>query len=187
MILHVEKLLERAQSGEQLNSRERRHCLTHLLINNPEMSFAALSRLFRVSDTQIRKDHTKIRLEKSKLIQGDDVGLVLADVAFTFETQIRDLEIAKKKANPGSATYLKYCQTIFDLHLSKIKALQELGYYPKNLGNLVVERYEFRADVSKDGVVRSEAVAPGEERAPVEIEAAPVSTPMLDEIVGAAA
>lgn len=183
MILHVEKLLERAQSGEKLSSRERRHCIAHLMVHAPDETNISLAKIFCVSESLIRRDKQLVRQEKAAMIKKDDVGLVLADIAFTFECQIKDLEIAKKKANPGSRTYLDYCKAIFDLQIKKVEALQKLGFYPLNLGNLTVQQFSFQAFVSKDQSVDTRAIelTPAEYSMSEVGEAAP--TPLLDKVM----
>jgi hypothetical protein len=41
-----------------------------------------------------------------------------------------------------------------ELRFKCVKALQDLGYYPKNLGNMTVQKFDFKAIVNKlDGSV----------------------------------
>lgn len=182
MILHVEKLIERALNGEKLSSRERRHCLAHQMVHSPDETNVSLAKLYGVSEALIRRDKQTIRQEKAAMIKKDDVGLVIADIAFTFESQISDLEKAKKKAVVGSRTYLDYCKAIFDLQIKKVETLQNLGFYPKNLGNLTVQQYAFKAYVGKDQSVDTRPV----ELTAAEFEKATIeATPLLDQIVEA--
>lgn len=152
-IPHAEKLVERAQSGERLTSKERRHCVAYLMATQPEQTNTAIGELFQVSERQIRTDKRVVREERAKLIKEDDIGLVVADIAMTLDRQMRDVESSKKKCRVGSRDYVLHCTTIHDIQLKTVKALQDLGYYPKNLGNMTVEKYEYKAFVTKDNRV----------------------------------
>jgi hypothetical protein len=163
----AEKLVERAQNGERLTRGERLHAIGYLMAVSPQMSNVDMAELFRVSEKQIRDDRRKIRDEKAKAIREEDIGLVIADIALSFDNQVRDLEKSKIKAKQGERTYMEHCKSIFDMQLRKIKALQELGFYPKSLGNLTIEKFEYAAVVGKDGSV---AVRPVEFQMPKELE-----------------
>ena len=158
MIPQADKLIEQAQKGERLKPTERRHCIAYIMSTQPEMNNCAMGELFRVSEAQIRKDRISIREARAKSIKTEDIGLVIADVALSFERQVRDLEKSKAKALIGTRTYLEHCKSIFDIELKKIQALQSLGFYPKSLGNLSVERFEYQAVVYKDGSVETRPV-----------------------------
>jgi hypothetical protein len=151
----AEKLLEQAVAGKKLTSSERRHCVAFLMTTRPETSQVAMGELFQVSERQIRLDKVKIRKDKAAMIKEDDIALVIADIALEIERQIRDLEASKKKCKIGTRPYVSHCQAIMDARLKGVKALQDLGYYPRNLGNMTVEKYEYRAVVGKGGAVQA--------------------------------
>ncbi len=153
MLPVADKLILQAQQGEKLSSKDRRHCISYLLATSPESTNVAMANLFQVSEGQIRHDRKTIREERAKLIKEDDIGLVIADIALNFDRQVRDIEKSKRDAKTGSMSYLQHCKAIFQLELEKVKVLQDLGYYPKNLGNMTVDKFEYKAIVSKDGNV----------------------------------
>ncbi len=82
---------------------------------------------------------------------------MIADIALAYERQLRDIEKSKSKAKPGSAVFLKHRTDAMELQLKCVKALQDLGYYPKNLGNMTVQKFDFKATVNPmDGSVTVE-------------------------------
>lgn len=153
MIPNAEKFVERAQKGEQLTVKERRHAISYLTVTRPELTGSALAQLFKVSEPTIRIDKQRIREAKAEMIQKEDIGLVIADIAICFERQIRDMESSKNHCKVGSVAYLGHCKAIFQMQLQKVEALQKLGYYPQNLGNLTVQKFEYKAIVNADGSV----------------------------------
>jgi hypothetical protein len=48
-------------------------------------------------------------------LRDDDVGLVVADIVFTFKRQLRDLEKSKAACRPGTTEYRKHCESLFNL------------------------------------------------------------------------
>lgn len=152
MIPHAEKLLERAQHGEKLTAPERRHCITFLMATMPQTN-DEMAEMFQVCDRQIRDDKKWIREEKVKTIKEDDIGLVIADIAMSYEKQVNDLERSKKQCKMGTPAYVGHCRAIFDCRMKMVEALQNLGYYPKNLGNMTTQKFIYKATVSVDGAV----------------------------------
>lgn len=153
MTTQAEKLLERARAGERLNSSDRRHCVGWLLATQPHLTKVSMAVDFQVSEGQIRQDVLKIRQEKAKSVREDDIGLVIADVAFTFERQVLDIEKSKNSCELGSRNYLEHCKALARMQVERIELLQGIGYYPKNLGNMTVQKFQYTAVVSKDGSV----------------------------------
>lgn len=152
-IPHAEKMIERARNGERLGTKDRRHCVAFLMAADPSHSNVALGDLFGVSERQIRADKLKLRQDRAKLVKEEDVGLVIADISLAFENQLRDIERSKGKCRLGSQIYLNHCKEIASLVLKKVASLQELGYLPKNLGQMTTTRYDYQAVVAKDGSV----------------------------------
>lgn len=152
--LRAQTLLDKAHAGEILSARDRRFCIDYILTNssaggkhlNP-ITVAEMAELFQVSDRQIRLDKKKVREERSKEISEEDVTLVIVDLVQTFDDQIADLHRQKRKVKPGTPTYLQYIKAITELSTNKVAILQSLGYYPKNLGNLNVESFDYTAIV----------------------------------------
>jgi hypothetical protein len=161
-IPNAEKMMERAQRGERLTSTERRHCVAYLMATQPDVTNVALGELFGTTEKTIRGDKLKIREDKARSIKEDDIGLVIADIAINFDRQVRDIEASKRKADPGSRTYLEHCKAIFNLELERVKALQDLGWYPKNLGNMTQEHFVYKAFVTQGGAVDTRRVDNGD-------------------------
>lgn len=155
---HAEKLLELARGGERLNTRDRRHCIAFLMAADPSHTNVAMGELFQVSERQIRDDKLKLRKERAKLVKEEDVGLVIADLSIAFDNQLRDIETSKRKCKLGSQTYVNHCKEIATLVLKKVQALQELGYLPKNLGQMTTTKFEYKSVVAKDGSVDTRPV-----------------------------
>lgn len=149
----AERMIDEAKKGKRLKAKERRHCISYLMITGADSGSTALAEVFGVTARMIREDKAHIRREKAELIKEDDIGLVIADIVMCFDSQVRDIEQSKTKCRKGDRTFLEHCKAIFDLQLKKVKALQDLGYYPKNLGNMTVERFDYKAVVGKDGSV----------------------------------
>lgn len=150
-IPNAEKLMERAAKGERLGVRDRRLCVAYLMCTRPEVTNQAMADLFKVSERMIRVDHEVLRRDKADSVKNEDIGLVIADIAICFDKQVRDMEASKAKCKLGTPSYLAHCKTIFQTQLHKVEALQTLGYYPKNLGNLSVSKYEYSSVLVQDG------------------------------------
>lgn len=151
----TERLLEDAKAGIKLEVDDRRRVIRYLMVVNPENTNIDLASTFQVSESMIRKDKATIRQEIADDLRKDDVGLVIADIEFNFRRQLRGLEASKAKCHLGSTEYRLHCQAILDIELRKTKMFQDLGYLPKNLGNLTTESYEYAAVLIKDGSVES--------------------------------
>jgi hypothetical protein len=149
-IAHAEKLISRAEKGERLKTQERRHCVAFIMATQADTTNVAMGELFKVSERQIRLDKVYVREERAKLIKEEDVGLVVADIAILLDRQVRDMETSKRACDKGNRTYLEHCKAIVDVQLRGVKALQDLGYYPKNLGNMTIDKFEYSAMVTED-------------------------------------
>jgi len=161
--LKIGKLIEAAESGEKLdtqklNAQGRRQAISFLMATRPDVPNTDMADWFGVSERTIREDKLKIREQFAKLVRQEDVGLVIADILQEYNRQIVDIERSKRYAKPGSKNYLDHCTSALELRLKTVKALQDLGFYPKNLGNMVVEKFEYKAVVSKDGGVSMRSV-----------------------------
>lgn len=140
-----------------------------------------MAKLFQVSERQVRLDKQHLRNERAKLLKEDDVGLIVADISIAFDNQIVDIEKSKKSAKPGSKVYLDHCQAIIELRLKAVKSLQDLGWLPKSLGNMIVDRFDYSAVVSKDGSVSTQPTHLIPERVPARIEQAKSDEPQTIE------
>lgn len=161
---HAEKYISRAEKGDKLTVKERRHVITYLmgtgrtahndatgksLVDASEQyaTNVAMAELFQVSERQVRMDKAWVKEERARFIKHDDISLVLADIALSFDRQVNDIEDSKRKCDKGTRTYLEHCKAIFNLEIAKVNALQSLGYYPKDLGQLTVQKFEYKATV----------------------------------------
>ncbi len=138
-----------------------------LIATSQVESTEELANLFKVSDRQIRADKKVIREEKARTIKDDDIGLVIADIALTLDKQMRDLEKSKAKCTLGTVAYLRHCTAIHEVQLKTVSALQDLGYYPKNLGTMTVDKWEYKATVSRDGSILTRPIDYQGDSAPV--------------------
>ena len=159
MLFHAEDLIRDAQTGRQLKSTERQHCVAYLMTHQADLTNNELAAMFGVSEKQIRQDLQKIRRDKARRLKEDDLKLVIADIVINFERQVKDIEKSKTKAKPGSRDFLEHCKAIFNLEAQKVKLLQDLGFYPKDLGKMTVAKFEFQASIdSTTGAIVSHMV-----------------------------
>ena len=156
--LTAETIIQSAQKGETILTKDRRHAIMYLMATEPQVTNAELANLFAVAERTIRLDKTTIRKEKSKAVKDEDVSLIIADIQMDFERNVRDLEKSKKACQPGTHLYMKHCTEIVKMRLDIATALQNLGYYPKSIGHLTVAKYNYQSSVSKDGVVETRRV-----------------------------
>lgn len=122
------------------------------------MTSLEMSELLGAADRTIRDDFAWIKKQIAESIKDEDIGLVIADIRMTYERFVERAEKSLKKCTPGTNVYLQHLKLMMDMQLKIVEALQSLGYYPKNLGNLTSTRYEFKAHVSKDGSVETRPV-----------------------------
>ncbi len=152
-LANAEKLIARAQTGEKLPRRERLHCIGYIMATMPTLTNREIGEIFGITERAVRQDKQKVKEERASQIKEEDIALVIADIAMTYDVQIRDIERSKQKCKMGGKDYLTHCKTIFDMQRLKVEALQNLGYYPKNLGNMTVEKFEYKAIVNSDSSV----------------------------------
>lgn len=158
-IPQAQQLIDKAQAGEKLSTKERRHCVAYVMSTMPEVTNSEMARWFQVTERAVRLDKKFIREEKAKLIKEDDIGLVIADIIMTYDSEVRDLQRSKGKARLGTREFKDHCIAIFDMRHKTVKALQDLGYLPKNIGTITKQSYEYKAIVdTRDGSVTTEKV-----------------------------
>jgi hypothetical protein len=158
---HAQVLLNRANDGEKLDTKDRRYLLKYLLVTKPEITNVEMATLFQVTERTIRDDRELERDERAKFLREDsskDISLVIADIIMCHVRQTADLEKSKAKCKLGTKTYEDHCVDIFDLQLKLVKILQDMGYIPKYLGNMTVEKFEWKATVTADGAVNTRSV-----------------------------
>lgn len=154
----TEQILNRAEGGEKLNSEDRRRCIAYLSTTKPDMSNVDMAQLFKVHESLIRKDKKVIRKKLAKEVNEEDVSLVIVDISQNFIRQLRDLEASKAKCKLGSRDYVSHCTSLFDLELKKVRALQDLGFLPKNLGTIATEKFEYLAIITKGDQIESKSI-----------------------------
>ncbi len=150
---NAEKIITRAQKGEKVSRRERLHAISFIMATMPTLTNREIGEIFGITERAVRVDRVKVKEERASQIKEEDIALVIADIAMTYDAQLRDLEKSKQKCKLGSRDYISHCDTIFNMQYKKVQALQNLGYYPKNLGNMTVEKFEYKAIVNKDNSV----------------------------------
>jgi NACalpha-BTF3-like transcription factor len=144
----AEEIIKRAEANQDVSAKERRHAIAFVMAMQPENAGTTdLSKLFKVSDRQIRLDKQEVREERSKLISEEDIGLVIADIRMSHENAARELYRQAKFSKQGSQVRLNYITAQHNILLKTVEALSNLGYYPKNLGTQTVNRYEYIATV----------------------------------------
>lgn len=154
-LAHAQLLINASVEGTQkLTTNERRLCIQFLIATRPELTNQAMAEMFGVTERTIRLDKVWIRSQKAKFLKDEmskDLSLVIADIAMDFEKQVGDIEKSKAKAKLGSRSFVDHCNSVFDMRLKMVKAFQDIGYLPKNLGNMTVDKFEYKATVNQDG------------------------------------
>jgi len=151
-------LWAKAQSGEKLSTKHRRHVIEFLSVTGEISNYTNtdLAKIFGLTERMVRLDRKIIREQAVKaLSENKDINLVIADIWQDFFIQRRDLERGKKAARPGTAPYNQACKMVFDMRLQMVKLLQECGYWPTDL---VKQSRVHRAIVSSDGSVMTEVI-----------------------------
>lgn len=182
-IIDSEELLAIAESGKWDNEKytveQRRKVVAFVMATRPDVSNIAMARWFKISDTAIRKDKDWIRTKASEEITKDDIGLVIVDIRRSFERFMTEVGESAKKAQKGTNTYLMHQKLMMDYQLKVVEALQSLGYYPKNMGNLTKKVYVFKSHVNtKTGDVNTLPVE-GKDGQPPMIDAEFIDHPQL--------
>lgn len=119
----------------------------------PTLTNTEIGEIFGITERAVRVDKVKVKEDRASQIKEEDIALVIADISISYDCQIRDIEKSKQKCKLGTKDYLNHCQTLFDMQRKKVEALQNLGFYPKNLGNMTVEKFEYKAIVNTDSSV----------------------------------
>jgi hypothetical protein len=150
-VVVAKKLWEDALKGVKLSTKDRRHVIAWLMATDSQ-SISDMALAFKVSERTISLDKVYIREQVAKDIQAEDIGMVFADIRMAFEKNMRDIETSKQKASLGTKTYLDHCNASFKLQMDFVRGMQDLGVYPKELGTLHVDKFEFTATVGLDAV-----------------------------------
>lgn len=154
----AEEIISLAKTGSKLTTDQRRHAVGYLMATQQELTNMQMAELFDVSDRTIRDDKGVIRKQAAELVSQEDIGMVIADIRLTYEQFRQKLAASLKKATAGTATYLNHLKLEMEMQLRVVEALQSLGWYPKNLGELTKKSWSFSAIVTKDGTVDTRSV-----------------------------
>lgn len=157
LVLRAEGMMNLG-GDDKLPAADRQDALAYLLGVRPDLSNIELSRLFKVNEKTIRNDKDTIRKRMSEEITDDDISFVVSDIRRTYERFSSELAKSTKACEYGTNTKLAHLKAEMDYQLSVVNALQSLGYYPKNLGNLTKTEFIFKAHVAKGGGVNTVAV-----------------------------
>ena len=157
MYLSATDLIEEAKN-RILSCDERRSAIAHYLVTDGSISNGQLATQFGVSESMIRKDKAAIRDTMAEELRSADPGRAVADAFMVFHRQLRDLELSKKKASPGSREYLGHCKALMDIQMQILKAQQDLGFLPKNIGSLSVSKFEYSAILMPDGTISARPI-----------------------------
>lgn len=191
-VLTVTNLLEEVQNApRRVDADERRRLVAYCTSMQPEISNTELAHWCKVTEGCIRKDRLLVRKKMAKDVQEDDIALIIGDILGDFKRQISHIEKSKEKATLGTNNYLQHCSSAMDIRLKTVKALQDLGFLPKQLGNMTVQKFEYAAVVTVDGSVDTRPLGLFDEnvqkevrgRVPAQLNAAPVETPQLEKVI----
>ncbi len=119
------------------------------------MSKSEMARLFQCDEKTIRNDINLIKTEKAELVREDtDVKLIIADLLEARDKALRECERAKRAyeveeggrglMRPG---YLKAVELALNIHLKVTEALQNMGWLPKNIGAITINKQVFKSFV----------------------------------------
>jgi hypothetical protein len=159
--LTAKELWTRAQNGEKIATKERRHVLEWLqVMGDTSYTNVDLGKIFGVTERMIRVDRKKVREDAVKaLSENKDINFVIADIFQDFEKQRADLERNKKHARDGSPTYNQACKMIFEMRVQMLKLLQDFGWLPKNIAASHTASYVHIAVVNtSDQTVATETI-----------------------------
>lgn len=170
----AENLVAQARNGEKLELEDRRHALQYLMFTEPDLSRMELGRLFQVDESTIRHDIKRIKERNAEVVKEDtDVKLIIADLIAARDRALVEIEKAKKaivdgKKGIGSPNHLNYIKATVELHLRVTEALQNMGWLPKNIGALTVNKHVFKAVVMKGQYIQTVRVEDGKELSDIE-------------------
>lgn len=145
-MIQAEQWLADARNGISLETDHRRHVISYLTAVE-ELTIAQLAQLFNVHERTISNDRMAIRKLLAENIKEEDVSLILADIRLQFETNLRDIGRSKAKCKMGTRTYLDHCNAAFKMQMDYMRGFQDLGVFPKELGSVTVNKFEFQATV----------------------------------------
>jgi DeoR-like protein with HTH domain len=154
----AEEIISEAKKGEAISADKRRHAVGYLLATQGELTNMEIAELFNVSDRTIREDKAYVRKQAAELVSVEDIGMVIADIRLTYESFRQKLALSLKKSTPGTATHLNHLKLELDSQLRVVEALQSLGWYPRNLGELTRKNFTFVAVTSGDGSIDTRPV-----------------------------
>jgi hypothetical protein len=143
------EIIRRAEKREKITRKDRMHAIGYLMATDSKTD-TELAEMFNVSPRQIRFDKQDIKKEKVDILKEENVALVIVDLQMNIERQIRDLERSKASCKVGTDLYRKHCDSIIKTQLALNATLRELGWLPKNIGNMTITSFKYEAIVDKD-------------------------------------
>jgi hypothetical protein len=169
----AEDLVGRARKGEKLTLEDRRYALQFLMYTEPDLSRMELGRIFQVDESTIRHDIKRIKEKNADLIKEDtDVKLIIADLIAARDRALLEIEKAKKlistTAKEGTPNHLNFIKASVEIHMKVTEALQNMGWLPKNIGAITVNKHVFKAIVQKGQYIQTLRVEDGKELTAIE-------------------
>jgi len=158
-ILEPQLLWQEAQEKDRkLTPSERRRVVMWLQHSHPELFNTDIARVLGVSDKLIRNDKELIRKKAAEEIKNDSIELIISDIIQVYNKQAQDLERSKRKAVLGKGEYRMHSLAVAQIENMKLKALQDVGWIPKNLGTGFTESYSYVVDVGENGMIKTQKV-----------------------------
>lgn len=119
----------------------------------PDLANTELADIFGVSERMIRVDIKAIKDSLAKEFAGLDPTVIVADLLIMRDDLLTELRKSMKSTTLGTRSRLDHLLAIKSINIDTVKALQDLGVLPKELGHLQTENYDFKAYVIKDAQV----------------------------------
>jgi hypothetical protein len=160
----------RLGGDDALDSEERRDALAHLMFVRPDLSNVELGRYFKVTERTIRVDKEIIRKRMSEEVTDKDISVVVADLCRHHEYVMTELAKSTKACKAGTPSCLAHLKFQHEAAFKIIEALQSLGVYPKNLGNITKTEFVYKAHVAKGGGVSVSTIQNDAELKTIEAE-----------------
>jgi hypothetical protein len=169
----AEQLVDQARRGEKLLMEDRRHAIAYLMYTEPNLSNIELGKMFQVDEGTIRHDVKRIKNKNADTIKEDtDVKLIIADLIAARDRALLEIETAKKMLRAAgkqdSPNMLNFIKASVEMHMKVTEALQNMGWLPKNIGAITVNKHVFKAVVQKGQFIQTIRVEDGKELSAIE-------------------
>jgi HTH domain len=117
----LQELLDRAASGEKLDTSQRRCALKELRKQRPDLSNRELGRMLGVSGTAISNDLEGLEPDAPALPPSENPTAWLARLTARADQQIKVLEEARDKAKQGSREFMQYTTQIYSIESDLVR------------------------------------------------------------------